>query len=98
MTNRTVSEKGVQRPSAKTLLLYRQEPEASDVGQLSVPCYVMATSRKPRPLAPDLGALLVPHLENPRLCSYSLGFMGVERRNTSTSLGCCPLFSCLSLQ
>lgn len=29
MINRTVSEKGVQRPSVPTLVLYRQEPEAS---------------------------------------------------------------------
>ena len=30
------------------------------------------------PLTPDLGVLLVPHLEDPGICSHSLGFMGWE--------------------
>lgn len=35
MINRMVSEKGVKRPSVPTLLLYRQEPEASEGESLS---------------------------------------------------------------
>lgn len=40
---------------------------------------MVATSGKPRPLIPDLGVFLVPHLEEPRLCSYPLGFMVMGR-------------------
>lgn len=46
---------------------------------LSVLCYVVAASGKPTPPTPDPRVFLVPHPEDPRLCAYSLGFMGVGR-------------------
>lgn len=74
---RADSEKEVQRSLLVTLSLYRQEPEGPQEGTLSVPCYMMAASGS-LPLTPDLGVLLVPHLEDPGICSHSLGFMGWE--------------------
>lgn len=56
---------------------------------------MVATSGKPRPLTPGLGILLVSHLENPRLCFYSLGFKGVGREGGILQLieGLSPFFS-----
>lgn len=62
---------------------------------LSVPCSMVAASGKPRPLTPGHGILPVSHLENPRLCFYSLGFKAVGREGGILQLigGLSPFFS-----
>lgn len=71
---------------------YREGPEASEgVDSLNVPALWWLPLENPGP-NPDLGALLLPHLEDLILCSYSLGFGGGsgEREGYCSQTGAVP--------
>lgn len=77
MINKTVSEKVVKRPSLPTLLLYRQEPGASEAGTLTQ-CPLLCGGHfwKTQASYPWSRNPPVPILEDSAICSYPFASVG----------------------